>query len=383
MRLAHLVWRRFRTRPLRTVLTLGAFGFSVGLIGYLFMLSSGLKQDWSPFMGQRVIVSAKSSMFSEKLPLAHLAKIADTPGVLRVTPMDFVIGYWKENKPQFQVPIQSADGEAFLVIYREAGLSPADGAAWLADPTGVVIGGDLKKWGWKVGDRIVLQAPVAGGVVEGTIRGVMTYMADNGVYLHRKYLEQLTRTEGQATMFWILAKSRKDVDGITSSINAAFENSPAPVRAMTEKQWQLMFLEMLGNVNLLFGAIGVVTAFALLLVSSNTLAMGARERRGESALLRVLGFARGDVFAAQMGEAAVFGVVGGLLGLAGTALLGAITAKAMQGTQMSALGALLQPNASDSAMTLLIAMGVALAAGVIPALGLSRRPVVELLRHAA
>ena len=56
-----------------------------------------------------------------------------------------------------------------------------------------------------------------------------------------------------------------------------------------------MFMQMLGNVKALIGSIGLATAFALLLITGNTLAMTARERRGESGVLRVLGFGRGEV----------------------------------------------------------------------------------------
>ena len=83
---------------------------------------------------------------------------------------------------------------------------------WKKDPTGAVIGPILaNKFGWKVGQRLVLKAPVKGGVLETTVRGIMEYKLDNGVYLHRRYFEQATGDEGRVAMFWIMAKSRDDV----------------------------------------------------------------------------------------------------------------------------------------------------------------------------
>ena len=76
----------------------------------------------------------------------------------------------------------------------------------------------------------------------------MTYKLDNGLYVHRKYFENLTGDTGQVGMFWILAKSRPDVAKVTAEIERRFDNAPVPIRAMSEKQWQLMFMEMLGNV---------------------------------------------------------------------------------------------------------------------------------------
>ena len=116
--------------------------------------------------------------------------------------------------------------------------------------------------------------------------------------------------EGQTNMFWVLAKSRGDVDGITAALAKAFENAPVPARAMTERQWQLQFLEMLGNVKALLGSVGLATGFALLLITANSLAMSARERRAETAVLRVLGFRRRTIAGFLLGEALVYGLAG-------------------------------------------------------------------------
>ena len=148
----------------------------------------------------------------------------------------------------------------------------------------------------------------------------MTYKLDNGLYVHRKYFENLTGDTGQVGMFWILAKSRPDVAKVTAEIERRLDNAPVPIRAMSEKQWQLMFMEMLGNVQALLGGIGLATAFTLFLITSNTLAMSARERRGEAALLRILGFPRQTVLRLLVLEGAFFGAAGAVLALGFMAL---------------------------------------------------------------
>src|SRR5262245_53574417 len=87
-----LALKHLRSRPLRTFLTVGALAFSVGLIGFLMLLQDGLERDWSPYMAQRAIVTAKTSMF-ERLPMAYLSKIEDTPGIKEVIPFDFLGGF--------------------------------------------------------------------------------------------------------------------------------------------------------------------------------------------------------------------------------------------------------------------------------------------------
>jgi len=85
------------------------------------------------------------------------------------------------------------------------------------------------------------------------------------------------------------------------------ENASYPVLAMTERQWQVGFLSMMGDVKMLIGIVGLVTAFAVLLVTRNTIAMDARERSGEAALLRILGYPRAMVMRLLMAEALCYG----------------------------------------------------------------------------
>ena len=125
-------------------------------------MNGALKNDWSENMGRRAMVMAKSSFF-EKLPMAYLAKIEDVPGIQRVCPFDFLMAFWQNDRPENQVPFQAAPADAFLEVYMEAKIPPDQVAAWKADPTGSVIGPILaKQHRWKIGDRIVLKAPVPG-----------------------------------------------------------------------------------------------------------------------------------------------------------------------------------------------------------------------------
>ncbi len=378
-----LAFRHVTSRPLRSALTVAAIGLSAGLVGFLYLVNGALKNDWSENMGRRAMVMAKSSFF-EKLPMAYLAKLEDVPGVQRVCPFDFLIAFWKNDRPENAVPFQAAPAEAFLEVYMEAKIPANQVAAWKADPTGCVIGPILaKQHGWKIGDHIVLKAPVPGGVIETTVRAIMTYKLDNGLYVHRKYFENLTGDAGQVGMYWILAKSRPDVARVTAEIERRLENAPVPIRAMSEKQWQLMFMEMLGNVQALLGGIGLATAFTLFLITSNTLAMSARERRGEAALLRILGFPRRTVLRLLVLEGTFFGAAGAVLAIGFMNLFARIVEKALIETQWAGIGALLTADAAMVAVVASLSLLVAVLSSLVPAINLSSRPVVSLLREAA
>jgi putative ABC transport system permease protein len=378
---AGFVWKQVKARKLRSSLTVAAFALSVGLLGFLLVLNDALQKDWSQYQAQRVIVIAKSSMF-ERLPIAYLNRIEGTPGVKRVAAFDFLMVFWKDSRAENQVPLAASGVDELLDVYREADVPPAEVAAWKADTTGCVVGPVLmEKFGWKVGERLVLKAPVNGGVLETTIRGVMRYKLDNGVYIHRRYLEGMTGEQGKTSMFWIMAATKDDVQKVTDLLEKKFENAPYPVTVMTEKQWQLMFMQMLGNVKALIGSVGLATAFALLLITGNTLAMSARERRGESGVLRVLGFGRGDVAGLLLAEALFYGVAGAILGTGLIYAFGYFVGMALDKTQLAGVGGLLVPD-GVSILVAVVASGVlAVLAGVAPAVGLSRQSIVDLIRE--
>lgn len=376
-----LVFRHIRALPLRTLMTVLAFSFSVGLLGFLLLLSEAFKKDFSPFTAQRVVVIGKGS-FLEKLPLAYQARIEKMPGVLKVVAVDFFMAGRGDTRAENQVPVTAAPAAPLLFVYREANLPDEERDAWLADPTGAMVGPLLvKKYGWKLGERIILKAPVNGGVVVATVRAVMRYKLDSGVYIHRRYYEGLIGSDAEAMMYWVLAKTREDVQPLSLAIERELANAPAPIRAMTEKQWQLYFLQMIGNVKALIGGIGLATGFALLLITSNTLAMAARERRTEAALLRILGFQKREVAFFLLLEAGVYGLLGAIGGAGLMVLFSRTIGSALDGTQYAGLGSLLAPEPADFLLLLGLSLLLAAGAGLVPAFGLSRRSIVDLLRE--
>lgn len=381
MTLNRLVLKHLGARPLRTALTVSAIALSVGLVGFLVLLNAGLKKDWSEMQGQRAMVVAKTSFF-EKLPMSYLARIEATHGVKSVAPFDFMVGFVKDNRPENQIQIGAAPAESLVGVYVEMKLPKEQVDDWVKDPRGAIIGPILAdKFAWKIGEHVVLKAPVNGGIIEFNVRGIMKYKLDNGVYLHRKYLENLTGDLGQAGMFWILAETRDDVAKLTADIERQFENAPVPIRAMSEKQWQIQFMSMLGNVQLLIGAIGLATAFTLFLITSNTLAMAARERRSEAALLRVLGFPRHTVFRLLLVEGAAFGILGGIFGLALMMLFGTLVGIALDKTQFAGLGALLRPDTVSVVLVFGLSSVLAIGSAFLPGINLSRQPIVQLMRE--
>ena len=131
---------------------------------------------------------------------------------------------------------------------------------------------------------------------------------------------------------------------------------------------------MWGNIGALVQAIGTAVLFAILLVSANTMMMAARERVGEVAVMKTLGFQNGALFGIVLAEAIGICLVGGALGLLGAWFtLG--SARQIQS---------IIPGYTIDAGTMVLGFGMAVVlgalTGLVPALQASRLSVVEALR---
>jgi putative ABC transport system permease protein len=259
---------------------------------------------------------------------------------------------------------------------------PADQiAAWQHDRQGVTVDTTLaKRFGWQLGDRIVLKGTIYPIDLELRIRGIFhTTPDDLSVYFNWKYVEEAVAfANGRAGMFGILAESPRQVTRIAGAVDDLFHNSPQPTRTETEKAFGLEFVAMLGNVKAFILSICGAVVFTTLLVSANTMAMSIRERTREVSVLKTLGFTRPTLLGLFVGEAVTLSVVGGIVGsLAAYGVL-ALLAGHPQLTQFLTL----TPSPPG---LILVAIAVAAAVGflsaVVPSYNASKNDIVEGLRY--
>jgi putative ABC transport system permease protein len=179
------------------------------------------------------------------------------------------------------------------------------------------------KYGWKVGDLIVLQGTIYPVNPELNIRGIFHAVPDDkSVYFNAKYVEEAVPWfKGKAGTFSILAASPTEVSKVATAVDDMFRNSPQPTKSESEKAFGLEFVAMMGNVKAFILSICMAVVFAILLVSANTMAMSIRERTREVAVLKTLGFTRQTVLGLFIGEAMALALAGGLIGTAFGCLL--------------------------------------------------------------
>jgi putative ABC transport system permease protein len=364
----------------RSILTVLSIAFSLLLLTLMMTLwRSFYMNDGSAESNERLITRHKVSL-TFALPIYYREKIRSMPGVAAVVPVSWFGGLYKDDKPEHFFAQFGTDPEEFFKVYRDINMSPKELDDWKHDRQGVIVDNTLaKKFGWKLGDRIVLKGTIYPVDLELNIRGIFSSQPDDqSVYFNSKYVEEsVSWFKGTAGTFGILADSPQDVTKIAATVDDTFHNSPQPTKTETEKAFGLEFVAMLGNVKAFILSICSAVVFATLLVSANTMAMSIRERTREVAVLKTLGFTRQTVLALFVGEAVALSIVGGILGaVGGYGLIYMFT----HGSQAGGFFPILM-TPWIMVVSMLVAGLVGFLSSIIPSYHASQVNIVEGLRH--
>jgi putative ABC transport system permease protein len=318
MTLTRFVTKNAFRNKRRSTLTVLSIAFSLLLLTLMMTIWRAFYLDnGSAESAQRLVVRHRVSL-TFSLPSYYREKIRAIPGVLSVVPISWFGGIYKDQKPENFFAQFGTDPDEFFKTYRDVQMPQEQVVAWQRDRQGVIVEDTLaQKYGWKLGDRIVLQGTIYPVNLELNVRGI--YHTDppaKSVYFNTKYVEEsVSWFKGQAGTFSVLADSPGDVSKIAESIDDMFRNSPQPTKAESEKAFGLEFVAMMGNVKAFILSICSAVVFATLLVSANTMAMSIRERTREVAVLKTLGFTRSGVLGLFVSEAVALSLAGGVIGL--------------------------------------------------------------------
>ena len=378
MKSFRLVWANLRRKKIRTTLTIGSFTVALFLFGLLAAIRMGFRGGADAAGADRLDVINRVSLILP-LPLSYRDRLLKVPGVKGVTYASWFGGVYQDERnffPQFAV-----DKDTWFDVYADYVVSPEGRDAFMKDRQACMVGRALaKRFGFKVGDRLPLRGTIWGGNWELNVVGIYDGNrpeADtSGMFFRADYLEE-RREFGKGTVGWYVVKlgNPDDAVQVTKAIDTLFENSPFETLTQTEKAFAASFVKQMGNVELLIMTIGAVVFFTLLLVTGNTMAIAVRERSGELAVLKTVGFSDGRVLRLILAEAILIAGQGGLIGLA----LAKVVIPALS-RALPMLGALyVSPLTFVAGFALALAVGTA--AGLLPAIGAMRLRVVEALRR--
>jgi putative ABC transport system permease protein len=379
MTLSRFVTKNAFRNKRRSILTVLSIAFSLLLLTLMMTIWRAFYLDeGSAESAERLVVRHRVSL-TFSLPGFYREKIRAVPGVVAVVPVSWFGGIYKDQKPENFFAQFGTDPEEFFKVFRDIKMPADQLTAWQRDRQGVIVDDTLaNKYGWKLGDRIVLKGTIYPVDLELYVRGIFTsYPDDKAVYFNTKYVEEaVSFFKGQAGTFSILVASPQDVSRVASAIDEMFHNSPQPTKAESEKAFGLEFVAMLGNVKAFILMICSAVVFATLLVSANTMAMSIRERTREVAVLKTLGFTRQSVLGLFVSEAVALALAGGLIGV-GLAYF--LIYGVSKSPYMSFYNLKVTPEMW--ALSLFVSGLVGLASSLLPSYHASQVNIVDGLRH--
>lgn len=385
MKFLPLIARNALRNPIRAGLTVASIAISLFLMMILvsFLTING-EVSASLGLHNRLIVMS-SQGFAQPVPLALVPQVAELDGVVAASPFGWYGGKLGEESIPF--PIFGVDADVIMTIMDEMTVPPEQIQAFREDKAGCLIGRQLaEERGFRVGDRIPLKGTVFPVDLTFNVRG--TYDADRNrdrrmCLFHYDYLDDALRDRheerraGNAGTIYLKCRNAEVMPTITRKIDEMTQNSDTPTRTQSEEAFGRMFAEMLGDMRLVIGFVGLAVISSLICVAAVAMAMSLRERTTEVAVLKAIGFGRPLVLVLVLAEAILIAGLGGVVGALGAKLLFDLV-------DLSQFTAGILPFFFVPWPTVLLGLSVSLliglSSGFFPALRAAGLPVVDGLR---
>jgi len=315
-----LLRNTFRNR-LRTGLTILGMAIAILAFGLLRTVINAWYSGVEASSASRLI-SRNAVSLAFPLPISYKEKIRQVEGVKVVSYGTWFGGIYKDEKHFF--PNFAVEPKSYLELYPEFILPEEEKRAFFNDQKGFVCGRKLvERFGWKIGDIITLKGTVLLGkwdfVLRGIYRGKDENTDETQFFFHWDYLNEMAKRVGhswadQVGFFMIGVTHPDKVTEVSLAIDRIFKNSLAETMTETEKAFQQGFVTMTRALLTTIQIVSIVIILIILAVVANTMAMTTRERIGEYAIMKTLGFRGRHLASLIFGESLTITLIGGLIG---------------------------------------------------------------------
>ena len=378
-----LIGKNLFRKKLRAVLMLASILIAFLIFGVLAGFERAFNSGEDVAAADRLMVVNKIN-FTQPLPIAYYNRVRSLEGVRQATHFNWFGGYYQEPK-NFLI-VMAVEPESYMQVYQDQIDIPTDAReAFMRERTGALVGETmLKKWGWKVGDRVPIMSNIftqkSGSrtwdfTIVGTFKGRQPSVDTNFMVFQYQYFNE-TQNLGRDVIGWLALNTSGAAanERVAKAIDEMFANSFHETSTDTEKAFNKAFAAQLGNIALIV-ALVVGAAFAtILMIVGNTMAMAVRERTREIGVLKTLGFSGRRILRLVLGESVLLALLGGLPGIA----LAWAFAAAMETSVGNFIpGFAVTPGIALTAVALMLGLG--LATGLIPAINAMRLNIATAL----
>jgi putative ABC transport system permease protein len=387
MKFLPFIWRNLTRNKLRSFLTGGAIALAIALVCLLQTMPEGLNRLVEDVASNSRVVVHNEAGLVYPLPYSYLQKVRALPGVVGASSWTWFGGVFEVEKgvtfPNFAV-----EPDQIGVVWADWEIDPQALEDFRRYRDGALVGrATLDKYNWKIGDLVTLKGTLYPIDLSFRIVGEIPNARAPHFWFQREYLDQALRASGSGLdvlgTIWFRVDDRARVDPLMREIDDMFRNSEAETSSETEKSYFKSFFTLLEGFVVVILLVTGVVALCIVFIAANTASMAVRERFGEIAILKALGFSRRLIFATLVAEAVLLCTLAGAAGALGSLGLTLLMREVATGgwnAQLGPLGSFIVTN-SILVQGLFLALFVGMISGVVPSWGAARRSVAATLRE--
>ena len=377
-RVGQLGSRNIQRSRLRTTLTVSALMIGVSMIVIVWVMTGSFKGDldeWlDGYIGGDVYVTSL-------VPIREniIRRIEAVPGVEAVAQVRYFDVEWRQPGKDWEtINFMAFDPVSYTRVTSFVfNQSNPESLNDIARGGYVFISSVIaEKHGLALGDQLLIKTRL--GETPFTVAAVIVDFSNQGMVINGSWhdMQHYFRLNSANTLM-VKVTQGASPDEVGGAIDARYGESERLLiisnetllgRITTLMQQSFRMFDVLALIAMLVGFMGI----------TNTLTMNVMERTQEIGMLRAVGMTRGQVVRMVLSEAALMGLIGGLIGLAFGVLLSRLFLSAM--TSMSGYSLTYVLPLENILAALLIAFLTSQLAAFLPTVRASRTRILEAIQ---
>ena len=374
------VWRQIVRARVRSSLTIAGIAVAMFLFTSVESMRDGVRRATEAASDDATLVVYRENRFcpfASRLPQYYGDRIERIDGVETVVPIQVLVSNCRASLDVVTfrgVPEEGIES----TLGRDSEMIEGGFEDWTRRGDAAIVGESLAaRRGIRIGDRFSAAGIT---VFVAGILGSERAQDRNVAYVHLPFLQESMKrggTGGVVTQFLVTVDDPKQLGTVAESIDLAFTADEHPTSTWPEKAFTGRaardIVQLVGFATWLgWGALVAVLALV-----ANAIVLAMRDRIRDHAVLRTLGYTGGLVAWMVLIEGAFLGLVGGLVGTSASAIAVMV---GRFGMTMEGVSIEISTDPRVAVIAALIAVGLGLLAGAVPAIRAARAGIVPGLR---
>lgn len=315
---SRLVLKNLFRNKLRMTLTVAA----IALPMFVFTMARSFVDVVDQFLEQsdknlRVVVHQKLT-FTSMLPQRIRGEIEAMapPGYIKAVCRTTWYGGRPENQKMY-FGSMAADRDTLHLVYPEWEMTDEQVRRFQEEKRAAIMTPAIAKMlNLNVGDRLTLVGTIPPfPKIEFVVAAIPPKMTGPGLYFGLDYYDEIFRSLADQPVgvhnFWIRCSSNEARQWALSHIDEHFANTQYETRTELESQFFATFAKSGGDWIGLVWTVGQLIVIVAIAAAFNTMSMAFRERTGELAVMRALGFSHSRIMTMLLAEGLLLGLIGG------------------------------------------------------------------------